>query len=516
MAALHFQETGARSWINNFGGGSPVGQFFCFGNYGGTHFNFPLSATLAGTTIKQTYVWGTCSVTFVVLPDKTLDISGVVINQSSVAITNLDLNLCKIAFPGNAPLGTYPLLRDVWNALDPGFYAFDGSGSGITCYFAFSDLNVWPGKIHAGNRNWGNNALYADQATLQPGASVSFHFHLNFFTTLAEVASAQQNVNGIFASTFPQAYRVQNVSPIGQIFFVTGEGATGWSKDPTRWATNPRGWLGDPTINVFTAAGRAIFKQRMIAFCNQILFNAAPLSLRGFIVWDIEGEQYPIGATTYVGHPSWLAQLAPEMDAIATDLFRIFTNAGYQVGFALRQQKLVANPGNPAMAFYNTPWPTGSDSVQAQNDLADQVRYCQTRFGGAARLYYIDSNGGNEVNTYQRLGALFPNCLFAPECNFIVTRMYAYATAYQTGRPITGVRNGLATQARFTAVYPKAQSLINLADVADTSANETAVANSMVRGDVQMIRIWWRGGSEYNLLLRAEVQARSRGWTGGF
>ena len=394
--------------------------------------------------------------------------------------------------------------------MNPGFSALNGSGGGITCDFVFTDQLGWPGAIHLGALNWGNNALYADSVTLPPAHTLSFDFHANFFSTSAEVDNVVRTVSARFGQLYPQTTYSHDTRPIGQIFFVTGAGAA----NNALWATNPRGWLGDSTINVFTAAGAAAFKQRMVTFCTSILHNVASLPLRGFIIWDVEGEQYPNGPATYIGHPSWLPQVAPEMNAIINDLVQIFTNAGYQVGFTLRQQMLVANPGNPQLAFYNINWPQGEDSPQAEADLDAQVRYCQSRFGSQARLFYVDSNPGQEINTFHTLSAAHPDCLFAPECNGIVTRMYAYCQPYQTGRPVNYVRNGLATQPQFVMTYPRAQSLINLAEVADTPANETAIAAGMVRGDIPLIRVWWATSPEIALLQKINPVVRSQGWTG--
>jgi hypothetical protein len=511
LAALTFAETGARSWIINYGGGSPGGGFFAFADYGGTHYNVPTAATLNGQTISQTYVWGTANITYTVLSDNTLDIRGSVTNNTAGPLPNVELQLGKIAFPGNAPLEFYQFGNSVTCTLDPGFLAMNGSGAGINCFFTFSDVSGWPGSIHAGAPNWGNNALYANQTTLAPGQTLAFDFHANFFTTSAEADAVFAATATQFGTMFPQISHADDIRPVGQIFFVTGTGANGWSANNTLWATNPRGWLGDPTINVFTPTGLAAFKQRMVAFCSQITHNAASLPIRGFILWDVEGEQY--SAATYVGHPSWLPQVAPEMDAIINDLIKIFVNAGYQVGFTLRQQMLVANPGDPAVAFYNTNWPQGADSPQAESDLDSQVRYCQARFGPQAKLYYVDSNPGREINTYRQLSSAHSDCLFAPECNFVVTRMYSECVPYQTGRGLSGTRNSLSTEARFVAAYPQAQSLINLADVTDTTANEQRVAGAMVRGDIPMIRIWWLG-PEYTLLQKTVPVAQSQGWTG--
>jgi hypothetical protein len=236
--------------------------------------------------------------------------------------------------------------------------------------------------------------------------------------------------------------------------------------------------------------------------------------MRGFVIWDIEGEQYPHGSSVYAGHPSKTPLMAPEMDEIANDLITILEDGGkYQVGFCLRQQQFFENPGNPEMAFYLSNW-ANSDSPEATADLVNEINYCRTRWGERADIFYVDSNSGNEINCYTKLAAEYPDLLIFPESFYVVTRMYAYEPQYQTGRPQEHVRNGTATQGQYTAVYPHAQSVINLADVANSAPNVEAVAAGMVRGDVEMVRIWWTGGPEIPLIQSATAKALDQGWPG--
>jgi hypothetical protein len=504
LSALAFAETGSRQWVNAFGSGSPGGEFLCFADYEGNHFGKPTSSNLNGTTITQTYAWGTCTAAFAVLPDQTLEISGEIVNTSAVALGNVDLNLCKIDFPTDAANGLPA--EKCW--LEPGYYDFDASSTSIPCYFAFSDHQGWPGEVSLGQQNWGNNAFYARGVTLQPGHRLLYNFHLNFFSTSSELAAVQTAANEAFAVNFPQTHRAEDLRSVGQVFLVLGEGASGWAGNHNKWATNPRGWLGDPKIDI---ADKAAFKQRMVDFFHQILANARSVpEMRGIVFWDVEGEQYPHGASVYAGHPSWTARMAPEMDEILDDLMRILTDAGYQVGFCLRQQEIHDNPGNPEMAFFLKDWPTGSDSPEAIADLEHEIDWCRARFP-MAKIFYVDSNEGDEIKCYEQLAAAYPDCLIFPESFYIKTRMYAYEPQYQTGRSQQYVRNGLQTQPQFVAVYPGAQSLINLADVANNDANVDSVAAAMIRGDVQMVRIWF-GTAEKDLLQRATVLATAAGW----
>jgi hypothetical protein len=70
-----------------------------------------------------------------------------------------------------------------------------------------------------------------------------------------------------------------------------------------KWPTNPRGWLNDKTINVFTSVGFDAFRTKMFQHANWVIQLAKQMNSQGIIFWDLEGEQYPQGASTYAGDP---------------------------------------------------------------------------------------------------------------------------------------------------------------------------------------------------------------------
>jgi hypothetical protein len=152
-----------------------------------------------------------------------------------------------------------------------------------------------------------------------------------------------------------------------------------------------------------------------------------------------------------------------------------------------------------------------SDSPEAIADLEREIDGCKKRWGESATLFYIDSNNGNEINCYTQLSGRYPTSVFAPECFSIVPRIHSISSPYQTGRQQPGVRNALSTQPQFVAIYPLAQTLINLADVPFNTENVTNVTNSMLRGDIQMVRIWL-SGYECDLLRAATQKASAQGW----
>jgi hypothetical protein len=505
LCALTFVETEARPWINGFGQGSPTGEFICYADYNGDHFGKPLSSSTDLETLWQTYEWGECRVRFEVDTNKTLKISGYVLNNSESTLGNVDLNICKIDFPKDGAQVS------VQSSFAPGYLSFDASAGDIPCHFAFSDNQGWPGEIAIGQENWGNNAMYARKVTLPPGGAVSFWFALDFVTLASELEPIQAAVNAVFAQTYPQIHRVSDARVVGQIFWVTGSAGSGWVKDPVKWATNPRGWLDDPSLDPVTRFDE--FRNRMLAYATRCVDNALPFgsAFRGFLSWDTEGEQHSHGVSVYYGHASWVEKIAPEFDAIADDLFRVFSDAGFEIGFCLRHNKL-AESTNTSQAFYNSPWPN-MDGHEALLDLHRQITYCQARWGRRATIYYVDSNQGFEVNVYEKLAELHPDCTIAPECFSIVPRLYRSTAPYQTGRAQEHVRNGLATQKKYSDIYPQAQSLVNYADVADNEQNQAGVVAALKRGDIAMVRIWFPT-AEASLVLKATAQAYAEGWSG--
>jgi ferric-dicitrate binding protein FerR (iron transport regulator) len=96
---------------------------------------------------------------------------------------------------------------------------------------------------------------------------------------------------------------------------------------------NPRGWFDDQTLDVRGAAGQAEFRARMLAETDRLVSSARRHDVQGVIVWDIEGNggQVP----TYPGDPRLLAELAPEMHAVADEVFARFTTAGLRCGVRL-------------------------------------------------------------------------------------------------------------------------------------------------------------------------------------
>ncbi len=229
-------------------------------------------------------------------------------------------------------------------------------------------------------------------------------------------------------------------------------------------ATNPRGYLNDPLMDV---SNTSAFASRILNTAQSILsqIKSRPIQPQGIIIWDLEGEEF-IQPTTYIGDPRVLGQgYSPEMDAAADSVFSLFTNAGLKVGLTLRPQYLNWGATLPATCnanadrnytdYYvlvNQPWQqkfygcystngvpswslipnaNGFQTTYAPNQVAQvtallmaKVAYAHARWG--TTLYYVDSSvweGGAPLpqDVFRALQLAYPDCLFIPEENYAAT-----------------------------------------------------------------------------------------------
>lgn len=228
-----------------------------------------------------------------------------------------------------------------------------------------------------------------------------------------------------------------------------------------RSATNPRGYLEDPTIN---ATNISAFSTRAVAAAQKILsaMNARPVRPQGIVIWDVEGEEFN-QPTTYIGDPRvFQSGYAPEMNAAADQIFSTFTQAGYKVGVTLRPQSIQWGTTLPSTCTYNADnnfksyfimvnnpyqqkfyacydpagvhWsliPNGNGAqtsltpaqVQAETQqLLSKAQYAHDRWG--ATLFYVDSSvwvGGAPMTAqiFRDLQKALPDSLFMPEESYL-------------------------------------------------------------------------------------------------
>jgi hypothetical protein len=243
---------------------------------------------------------------------------------------------------------------------------------------------------------------------------------------------------------------------------------------------------------------------------------------QGVIIWDVEGQEF-VQSLSYIGNPSMLATISPEMDPIADDVFAKLRNAGYLVGVTLRPQTFHAGLSLPATCqtgvqstqqdvFVNTAasypyrgyactavntWtqPGGSlpgfqtvlnDDAQVLQQLYQKVAYAHSRWG--ARLFYVDTNiylNGSPIDheIFRTLAKEFPDCLFMPE---LKSPYYPGSTA-----PYNEPSQGLAsTPSVWKQIYPTAFSLINTAH-ANLVTQYSDLLGGVKAGDILLFQAFW-------------------------
>jgi hypothetical protein len=349
---------------------------------------------------------------------------------------------------------------------------------------------------------------------IAPGATQSWNAYLRFGTTADTVATLAPEAFASFQAAVPNIVNWPDRRPIASWFI---------SEGTDRTSSNPRGYLWNPGL---VASNTSSFQSSVMNMANTIItrMNAMVPKPQGIIVWDLEGQEF-IHAMTYVGHPDNLPTLAPEMDAVADQVFAAFRNAGYKVGVTIRPQDFGVGSTLPstctASATYNladkfvlttaTPpnrgyvctatntWtvaPMSQPYEQSWNDddttilasLEKKISYAQTRWG--ATLFYIDSdvwvNGDPLSSTvFRTLQQQFPNALLIPE----TTRPYTFGTAAGYGAGKAFAYYG--TPASATMVYPQAFSVIDIASVGLTAAVNLTLAQSVKNGDILLFPAWY-------------------------
>ncbi|MCU1257971.1 MAG: Ig domain protein group 2 domain protein [Bryobacterales bacterium] len=305
---------------------------------------------------------------------------------------------------------------------------------------------------------------------IAPGQTKTATFSLRFSSN-SSVASIDlaPEAYAAFPAAYPPVVNWPDRRPIMAWFI---------SDYTKRSATNPRGYLQDPTVDI---SNTAAFQNRVLGQAQSIItqIKARPVQPQGIVIWDLEGQEF-IQPTTYVGDPRVLSNgYAQEMNGVADQLFALFKSAGLKVGLTLRPQYVNWGTTLPAACRYDVQndykdyfiktdntfgqrffacydpagaaWsliPQGNGGqtfytpAQASNVTAllmSKVAYAHARWG--TTLYYVDSSvwhGGAALpqDIFRTLQLAFPDCLFIPE--------QSYAATMGVGMPYADPKNSSA------------------------------------------------------------------------
>ncbi len=343
-------------------------------------------------------------------------------------------------------------------------------------------------------------------ANIAPGQTKRASFTLRFTNDLtAPIVNFAPEAYAAFSSAYPSVVNWPDRRPIMAWFAADHSHQS---------ATNPRGYLNDPTIDVSDVSG---FASRILRQAQAILtlIQSRPIQPQGIIIWDLEGEEF-IQPTTYIGDPRALAQgYAPEMNAAADSLFALFRNAGLKVGLTLRPQYLQWGTKLPSTCNYNadnnyrdyyilTNQPLGqkfygcydpngvnwslipnangyqtsytpAQAAQVTSLLMAKVAYAHARWG--ATLYYVDSatwEGGAPLpqDIFRALQLAYPDCIFIPEESYAATM----GVAMPYSEPVTPNSPKFAPVS-WRYIYPTGGLGINLSNCVSNSCWGANVAS---------------------------------------
>jgi hypothetical protein len=288
---------------------------------------------------------------------------------------------------------------------------------------------------------------------------------------------------------YPETLDWKDRRPIGTLFL---------ARDNTKWRSNPRGWFNDPNIDVFSSRGLSEFRQQVMAYADQSVALMKEMNAQGMIVWDLEGQQFPHPRASYVGDPTQLARIAPEMELCADEFFARFTSQGFRVGVCIRPQKIVFRSDG---SFSQQEFVLDSQAIF--NELDRKIAYARTRWN--CSLFYVDSNFGfwnlglYDATIFEKLQKKYPTILLIPEHQD--RRYFAYTAPYYDvwGREKWPGTRSTAKEHR--QVYPGAFSVINVMNSTEEEAAglRSDLIQAVRSGDILMYSTWWRC-PEFNVI----------------
>ena len=449
------------------------------------------TADVANNILTQTYAWGT--ITYAYTTTATQVFANVTIhNTSSTPVGEFIMQLAEIQFPKTPAEydGSDPLMG--WNMGNPTIIPTTfGTGTlDITNEDVANPLMMgWPWSLNSAKTTFplliltgGDGMLPSSYPYINrqvpAGGSLSLKIGFRFGPQGATEYQLASDIYQRFATTFPQKLNWPDKRPIAQLFLASQNGT---------YATNPRCWFGDSSVDTTTSTGIAAFQQRVLAYAANAVSICQAENAQAAITWDIEGEQFPQN-TTYIGDPTLISTLDPEMLGVVDAYFKTFTDAGIKVGMTIRPQQLVVSGSGSTLSAY-------------QQEVADpgalmiqKMTYAYNRWG--ATLFYVDSTGAPDCpmdpQFFQAVAAALPNVLVIPEH----ANMEYYSITAPYGQLNMGVTG---TPANVLLAYPNAFSVFTLSD-GDVTDNFSTLVNSVGRGDVLFFRGWYNAAENPQVL----------------
>ncbi|MCG3150737.1 MAG: hypothetical protein PCFJNLEI_04238 [Verrucomicrobiae bacterium] len=448
----------------------------------------PTSATVAGTTVTQTYPWGQLTVRYTVTGDD-LKIEATLTNTSSQALSSWLGNLCqlndRLKFDASGQNmhwdyqkdrwggGSNPYLH--WNFADPHVYWWNDGATKII----FVDLDpTWDTGVQRVKTPGG------DRWVVTAGGAATVNVALRFRPVTANVLTEAADAYGAFGRANPLTHNWTDRRPIGTLF--VAESAKGWPK-------NPNGWFNDEKLDVTTDEGRQEFAKWLLARVDACIAVLKENNAQGVIWWDIEGARNP-HPITYIGDPRVLDpqhpqhdKYAPEMDTPVTSngktmpvvdaCFAKFRDAGFKTGITIRPQVLTWKGNAPIQAGTSKP----------NDETLPKVEYARHRWD--CRLFYVDSvTDWFACWWYDAVTKKYPDTLLMPE--WARTRTFWNAAPFSYTK-FTGWTRGAPPVVK--ACWPNAFCAMSNVDFDNPRARVDALS-AVQQGNILLFNCWYNPG----------------------
>lgn len=297
--------------------------------------------------ITHRYPWGRVSLTFVPQQDKLVLLVNIE-NSGEKTIADFELRLLDLSFKkrqGHLKRGAVQMSLDrprpykLNLAQGKMFVTYESTDSPVQ--FGFTGRHGEEGKNHSLKVLGGVPALLENEPVvpilgrpqIKPGESKQLKFVLRF----APSNTPDNIVLRPFYKKYLQAQKPKldwsDRRPIGKLSIPSSP----------RYVTtkNPRGWFKSPAMDIHTKKGKKKFRSKLLDLADNAIQRMKSGNAQGVVVTNIAGGHiYP---EVPYGAPRHLKDIAPEMDRLADQFFKKFSDAGLRVGVTIR----------PSAVFYS-------------------------------------------------------------------------------------------------------------------------------------------------------------------
>jgi hypothetical protein len=451
---------------------------------------------VATKTARTEYPWGRVVCHFQPQSDR-LDLEVTLENRGTEPIFHLSVNLLEVRLPA-APGG------EQWKEAHVASEGTDGVAAVLADYGRgvlllagetfTEDYAVGFYKLHGQPVNsYGINLSTIQKRTadtihqdfsLPAGSTKSCRLSLRFGakgTTLRQVSG---DLYPKYAKAHPRVLKWRDRRPIGAILLAS-------SAAQHRSKSNPRAWFNDPKL---AATDPKAFRKRVLGWADESIRVLKAMDAQGMIFWDVEGEELP-HPTTFIGDPRLVKQFAPEMDAVADELFAKFLKAGIRTGVCIRPSRIRPQFDKKSAI------PVVHDHMDFDSvaEMSAKIGYAKKRWG--CTIFYVDTNVTWAFNAgegdpkkavswpmraeaFRCLAEKHPDVLLIPEFQYL--GYHSHTTAYRELSAGT-----TATPEEIRLAYPDAFSVIKVEDEKLVLERREALVKSVRGGDILMFPAWY-------------------------